>query len=154
MNIRKASKEDIAAIKSLYWELDQDAVRYQPEHFLLLPRPEDFLMQIIEHERSDFLLCEDNGIVIGFALVQIKLAGNISCLKEQKYLYILDFIITASRRNRGFGSKLLEACKQYGKEQQAEFIRLSVFPKNQDGIRFYERNGLTDMMKTMECTLL
>lgn len=153
MDIRRATKDNITAIKNLYWELDQDAVKYQPEHFLLLPRPEDFLMQIIEQENSDFLLCEENGSAIGFALVQIKQAGNISCLKEQKYLYILDFIITATRRSQGFGSKLLEACKQYGKEQQAEFLRLSVFPKNQDGIRFYERNGLSDMMKTMECIL-
>lgn len=32
----------------------------------------------------------------------------------------------------------------------ADFIRTQVFSQNVDGIRFYERNGLREMMKTME----
>jgi N-acetylglutamate synthase-like GNAT family acetyltransferase len=68
MNIRTADKNDIAAIRQLYFELDQDAVMYQPEHFVLFPRPEEFLAKIIEDEKSDILVCDEDGSVIGFTL--------------------------------------------------------------------------------------
>ena len=38
--IRKARKEDIEALERLYAELEEDAVRYQPEHFVLSERGE------------------------------------------------------------------------------------------------------------------
>ena len=34
------------------------------------------------------------------------------------------------------------------------FIRTQVFPGNVDGMRFYERNGFCEMMKTIECQTL
>ena len=35
----------------------------------------------------------------------------------------------------------------------ADFIRTEVFPQNIAGMRFYERNGFCEMMKTIECQL-
>lgn len=36
------------------------------------------------------------------------------------------------------------------KRRGADFIRTEVFPQNIDGMRFYERNGFYEMMKTIE----
>jgi hypothetical protein len=41
-----------------------------------------------------------------------------------------------------------------GKEHKVDFIRTQVFPGNVDGMRFYERNGFCEMMKTIECQSL
>jgi ribosomal protein S18 acetylase RimI-like enzyme len=48
----------------------------------------------------------------------------------------------------------MRAAKDYGKENGADFIRTQVFPGNVDGMRFYERNGFCEMMKTIECQSL
>ena len=45
----------------------------------------------------------------------------------------------------------MNASKEYGKKRGADFIRTQVFPQNADGIRFYEKNGFREMMKTIEC---
>lgn len=57
----------------------------------------------------------------------------------------------ASERSNGIGTFLMNASKKYGKKRGADFIRTQVFPQNADGIRFYEKNGFREMMKTIEC---
>ena len=52
------------------------------------------------------------------------------------------------------GTQLVKEAKAYGKAHGADFIRTQVFPGNVDGMRFYERNGFCEMMKTIECQTL
>ena len=40
--IRKATNNDIAALRELYLALEEDVVRYQPEHFVVGERTEEF----------------------------------------------------------------------------------------------------------------
>lgn len=153
MLIREANIEDISEIKNLYWELDKDAVFYQPSQFVLADRPDDFLINTINSEKSDILIIENEGRIIGFSLLQEKETPKISCLREKKFVYILDFMISENYRNNGYGSLLLESSKEWGKKRGLDFLRLSVFEDNQKGIDFYKRNELIATMKTMECEL-
>ncbi|ULQ61216.1 GNAT family N-acetyltransferase [Brucepastera parasyntrophica] len=68
-----------------------------------------------------------------------------------KYTYIQDFIITRKYRNKGYGTKLFEKSKQWAKEHNTKYIRLSVIPENNTGKIFYEKNGMEEQMITMEC---
>ncbi|MDF2588528.1 MAG: GCN5-related N-acetyltransferase [Anaerocolumna sp.] len=151
MNIRTANYLDIDGLKFLNKELDSDAVLYQPEHFVMSDRTDDYFINLIDNEHTDILIAEENDELLGFALLYIQKSKNISCLKPQSNLYIGDLCVTKKKRNCGVGTKLINACKAYGKKQGLDFIRLQVFPLNQDGIRFYERNGFKEMMKTLEC---
>lgn len=153
MVIRKAAKDDIDAIKKLYWLLDTDAVNFQPEHFVRAERSEDFILSIIENDKSDFLTIEEDNEVIGFSFIKQNETASISCLKKQQYAYIQDFVIAEAYRDRGYGSKLLEASKDWSRQRGLEFLKLSVFPQNEKGITFYERHGLKETMRTMECDL-
>lgn len=122
MLIRKATMDDIEALRVLYLELEQDGVKYQPEHF-----------------------------VIGFSHVMILKQKNVACLKPQTVVYIQDLDVIAEMRSQGIGSLLMKASKEYGINHGADFIRTQVFPQNTDGLRFYEKNGFCEMMKTIEC---
>jgi ribosomal protein S18 acetylase RimI-like enzyme len=153
MIIRTATQKDLQAIKELYSLLDADAVYYQPEHFLKNERPEEFILNIIQNDKSDFLLIEEDNHVIGFSLIQEKAAADISCLKQEHYAYLLDLVIAEEYRSRGYGASLMRASKEWGRERKLDFLRLSVFPENDRGIKFYENQGLKETMKTMECRL-
>ena len=65
-------------------------------------------------------------------------------------MYIQDLDVLESERNKGIGTLLIKVCKEYGKKRGADFIRTQVFPQNIDGIRFYERNGFCEIMRTIE----
>lgn len=153
MEIRCAAITDIDRIKELFWELDSDAIKAQPEHFQRGERTVEYLSDLINDVKSDFLLAIMDSNVIGFSLLFEKEVKGMSLLTPCKYTYIQDFIITKIYRNKGYGTKLLEASKQWAEDHDSEYLRLSVIPNNSDAILFYEHNGMAEQMITMECPL-
>lgn len=153
--IRTMKKEDFEALEKLYTELEEDAVLYQPEHFVLSKKGErsQQLKQILDSENQIMFVAEENGVVIGFAHVLFARAKEVSCLKPQSNIYLQDLVVTKKCRSQGTGTLLLNAAKQYGREKGADFFRTQVFPQNKDGLRFYERNGFSIKMFTIESDL-
>lgn len=151
MLIRTAEMKDIEQLRKLYSELEADGVKYQPEHFVTGYRTDEFFRDIFESETEDILIAELNGNVVGFSHVMILEQKKVACLKPQTVVYIQDLDVSEKHRNNGIGTLLMDASKEYGKKRGADFIRTQVFPQNTDGIRFYERNGFCEMMKTIEC---
>ena len=98
-------------------------------------------------------MVDADGTVIGFSHVIILKQKNIACLKPETAIYIQDLDVLECERNKGIGTLLIKASKEYGKTKGADFIRTQVFPQNVDGMRFYERNGFCEMMKTIESQL-
>ena len=151
MLIRKATMDDIEALRVLYLELEQDGVKYQPEHFVIGYRDDIFFEKIFNSENQDILVAETESKVVGFSHVMILKQKNVACLKPQTVVYIQDLDVIKEMRNQGIGSLIMKASKEYGITHGADFIRTQVFPQNTDGLRFYEKNGFCEMMKTIEC---
>lgn len=153
MLIRKATMDDVEALRVLYLELEQDGVKYQPEHFVIGYRDDKFFEKILESENQDILVAEIDSKVVGFSHVMILKQKNVACLKPQTAAYIQDLDVIAEMRGQGIGSLLMKASKEYGIVHGADFIRTQVFPQNVEGMKFYEKNGFCEMMKTIECQL-
>ena len=154
--IRKAKIEDAAAIEALYTELEKDAVMYQCEHFVLSPSGARSrqLEEILKNENQVMLVAVDESdFVIGFANVVFMGVKAFSCLKPQTNIYLQDLVVSGDYRNRGIGTLLLNEAKKYGTEKGADFFRTQVFPMNKAGLRFYERNGFSIKMITIEAPL-
>lgn len=154
MEIRMATMADADALRALYLELERDAVRYQPEHFVIGTREDAFFRGVLESPAQDILVADDGGAVVGFVHVMILPQKKISCLKPQTAVYLQDLCVREDRRGGGIGTELIRAAKAYGAAHGADFIRTQVFPGNADGLRFYQRNGFCEMMKTIECQRL
>ena len=152
--IRKATADDIDALRGLYLALEEDGVRYQPEHFVIGERTEEFFQNIFDSDTQDILVADIDGLAVGFVHVMILQQKKVSCLKPQTVVYMQDLCVREDMRNNKIGAKLVRAAKDYGKEHKTDFIRTQVFPGNVDGMRFYERNGFCEMMKTIECQSL
>lgn len=151
MVIRNAEMKDIEDLRILYLELEKDGVKYQPEHFVVGYRSEKFFEEIFMSKNQEILVAEIDSKVVGFSHVMILEQKSISCLKPQIVVYIQDLNVLEEKRGQGIGTMLMNASKEYGKKHGADFIRTQVFPQNIDGMRFYERNGFCEMMKTIEC---
>lgn len=152
--IRKATNHDIGALRGLYLALEEDGVRYQPEHFVIGERTTEFFQSIFDSDHQDILVADMDGTAIGFVHVVILQQKKVSCLKPQSLVYLQDLCVREDMRNHGIGAVLIRAAKEYGKAHKVDFIRTQVFPGNVDGMRFYERNGFSEMMKTIECQSL
>lgn len=153
MHIRVANMGDIWQLRRLYLELETDGVKYQPEHFIVGYRSDEFFDSVFQNDDQDILVADADGTVIGFSHVMLLKQKNISCLKPQTAVYIQDLDVLECERNKGIGTLLVKASREYGKRRGADFIRTQVFPQNIDGMRFYEKNGFCEMMKTIESQL-
>ena len=154
MIIRKATNDDKTELRKLYLALEEDGVRYQPEHFVIGERTDEFFQSIFDAYNQDILVADIDGVAVGFVHVMILQQKKVSCLKPQSVVYMQDLCVREDMRNNRIGAKLVRAAKDYGKEHGVDFIRTQVFPGNVDGMRFYERNGFCEMMKTIECQSL
>ena len=153
MLIRRAGIDDVEQLRLLYQELEEDGVRYQPEHFVVGERSNEFFQSVFESADQDILVAEEDGKILGFSHVMILEQKKVACLKPETLVYIQDLDVLESRRSQGIGTLLMEASKRYGKEHGVDFIRTQVFPQNIDGMRFHEKNGFREMMKTIESSL-
>ena len=153
MYYRKATIEDIDAINELFYELDTGAIDIQPEHFQRGIRSFEYLSEIINDEKSDFLLAVLDSSIIGFSLLFEKETPKINLLVPCKYAYIQDFVVKEDFRNKGVGAALMEQSKQWAVERNMDYIRLSVLPQNNNAQRFYRNQGMYEQMITMECSL-
>ncbi len=151
--IRKANEADIEALKILYRELEADGVRFQPEHFIAGNREADFFNAVFRSDNQDILVAEMDGKVVGFAHVMLLEQKKVPCLKPEKVVYLQDLDVAEELRSNGIGAELIEACKEYGRAGGADFMRTQVFPQNIRGMRFYERQGFSEKMKTIETYL-
>ena len=153
MITRIADRDDIKAMQTLYFELENDAVRFQPEHFVHGNRDEAFFGMIFDSDDQDFIVAEQDGKIVGFAHLMILKQKKVPCLKPETVVYLQDLDVTEELRSQGIGTMLINACKDYGKAKGADFMRTQVFPQNTRGMKFYERAGFSEKMKTLETYL-
>jgi len=153
MIFRKATINDIDKINELFYELDTDAIVAQPKHFQRGSRSFEYLSGLINDENSDFILAVIDDDIIGFSLIFEKATPNINLLVPCKFAYIQDFVVTESYRNKGIGTALMDQSKQWAKDRNLDYLRLSVLYENKNAQRFYKRHGLYEQMITLECSL-
>ena len=136
--IRPAAEEDIPAIIALYRQLDSAMVALQPEFFCEAPREVDEIRKAVRADDADFLLAEQDGTAVGFALVYY--AGwtpAFSCVLPHRYACLGDLIVDAGVRGQGIGSQLLAAAKRWARNRRLEYLELQVLAQNEGAQHLY-----------------
>ena len=113
--IRKATNDDKTELRKLYLALEEDGVRYQPEHFVIGERTDEFFQSIFDADNQDILVADIDGVAVGFVHVMILQQKKVSCLKPQSVVYMQDLCVREDMRNNGIGARLVRAAKNYGK---------------------------------------
>ena len=143
--IRPAAEEDIPAIIALYRQLDSAMVALQPEFFCEAPREVDEIRKAVRADDADFLLAEQDGTAVGFALVYY--AGwtpAFSCVLPHRYACLGDLIVDAGVRGQG---------KRWARNRRLEYLELQVLAQNEGAQHLYESQDFVEATKVMRCML-
>ena len=154
ITIRPAGEGDIPAVVALYRQLDQALVDLQPEFFCVAPREDEFVRQAVKAADADYLLAEEEGAVVGFALVNY--AGwtpEFSCVLPHRYACLADLVVDEAHRQQGIGSTLLGAAKRWARDRRLEYLELSVLSQNAPAIALYESYDFVEATRVMRCML-
>ena len=151
--IRKATVDDIPAISELYREQFREMAKMIPDFIKEGDQSVEFLEKTISSDDSDILVYENDGIVVGFILLQAKERPVFDFMLPGKYCYIMDIIVTEAHRNKGFGTGLMNSAKDWANEQNCSFINLDVLVNNHGAIKLYENLGFIPKAQEMYCKL-
>jgi GNAT superfamily N-acetyltransferase len=133
MNIRKGTKEDMAAVLRLITEL---AV-FERE-------PDAVVVTVEDLQRDGFsstplfhtFIAEHDGQIVGMALYYYRYSTW-----KGKTIHLEDLIVTEKMRGTGLGSKLYSEIMRQGKRDNVRRIEWNVLDWNTPAIDFYEKSG-------------
>ena len=151
--IRKAVLDDIPAISELYREQFREMSKLIPDFIKEGDQSIEFLEKSISNNESDILVYENDGIIVGFILLQAKVRPDFDFMLPGKFCYIMDIIVTEKERNKGFGTALMNSAKDWAKERDCSFINLDVLANNHGAIALYEKLGFMPKAQEMYCKL-
>ena len=151
--IKKATNNDTPAIAELYREQFKEMAKLIPDFIKEGNQSTEFIENTIANEESDILVYENDGVVVGFILLQAKTRPDFSFMLSGKYCYIMDIIVTENHRGKGFGTALMNAAKDWAKERDCNFINLDVLVNNPYAIKLYEKLGFSPKAQEMYCKL-
>ncbi|MBQ0268394.1 N-acetyltransferase family protein [Providencia huaxiensis] len=151
--IREAIKSDIDSILSLYQILFSEMALLDPERLQPAEQAREFIENAIIDDKFYLLVAEFNGEIKGFCIAQQQVADPYSCIVPRNFGYIFDLVVDPNFRGEKAGQKLLDGIKVWAKSRQFSHLELSVLAQNHKAIKFYEREGLTEISRTMGITL-
>lgn len=151
--IRKATYKDIPAISELYREQFREMAKLIPDFIKEGNQSKEFLEKTITNDDSDILVYENDGVIVGFILLQAKTRPDFEFMLPGKYCYIMDILVTEMHRGKGFGTALMNAAKNWAKEKECTFINLDVLANNPGAIKLYEELGFIPKAQEMYCKL-
>lgn len=151
--IRKAKKEDLSAILALYQILFAEMAKFDRERLQAAEQSREFVENAIEDNKFHLLVVDHEGEIKGFCIAQKQTADPYSCIVPRDFGYIFDLVISPDFRGEKAGKQLLDGMKEWAKLQKFSHLELSVLAQNHQAIKFYEREGLAEVSRTMGIAL-
>lgn len=149
MKIRAARETDLECIGELYQVLFYEMALYQPESFSPAVQSREFLLSVIRGRDADILVAEEEGQVVGFALILLQETPLCSHLIPHRYAYLMDLLVEPGSRSRGAGAGLLDAARNWTVERELDYLELNVLSENIRAYALYRREGFQDARITM-----
>ncbi|MHA2219154.1 MAG: GNAT family N-acetyltransferase, partial [Candidatus Hodarchaeales archaeon] len=111
---------------------------------------EKWLVSILNGEDIYLVVSEYEGKIVGAILYKIGNNPEDIIIKERKYGYIEEMIVSKSFRGKGIGKKLLDYVVNDFKAKNLKEIEIDVWEKNEIGLRFYEEQGFKTIRRRMK----
>lgn len=130
MQIIPATAQEMEAVYSLICQLEEQVL--PPADF------ERIYLQNLQNPAVCYLLCQDQGEVLGFCSLHIQgllhHAGKVAEVQE--------LVLCPQARGAGAGRALMEAAKQKARQEGCLQIEVCCSLRRQDAHQFYEHIGL------------
>ena len=153
MEIRTATLNDIEQICLLYNEFFAYNNKLQPEYCKAVKENGDYPKSVIADEKSDIIVSVEDNNILGFIHIREDQTPPYDSVVQHNFAVIIDFIVTASCREKGVGAKLMDEAKKWTKTRKLDYIELFVLNNAIEANRFYEKNDFVTVSHTMRRVL-
>ncbi|WP_061996613.1 GNAT family N-acetyltransferase [Clostridium sp. ATCC 25772] len=154
--IRKATKNDYLEVNALMSELHGLHVDGRPDIYVKVDSPlvKDYYNILLESGLYEvFVLEEDESILVGYTILEIKESSSRMEFVEKKFAYMNDLCIKKEYRGNGLGKILFNVAVEFAKKVNGETLELGVWNFNESAIKFYKHMGMSVRNIRMELKL-
>lgn len=154
--VRPAVAADEPSLRHLYDEFHAFHARRIPDR-LLVPSSAaaehgsftTAIHEILAADDATLLVAEMDGIVIGFAQIDMREDEASQYKPGRRYGHLQSLAVTEASRRRGVGALLLRDAEHWARERGATEIRSDVWEFAGGPIRFYEQAGYQTLRRTL-----
>jgi diamine N-acetyltransferase len=157
ITIRPAILEDYDAVCTLFERVDQlhaDALPDLFQHSDGPARSQEWFAQIGASEDASMFVAEQQGILIGMVLCDVRSSPAFPLFVPRRYVHISELVVHESFQRQGIGRFLMQRVHQWAQEQGMTDVELDVYEFNTPARTLYEHLGYETMRRTMWHRLL
>ena len=153
MEVRVATKNDVEPLCTLLTEFFAYNANLQPMYCNAAIEDGKYPTSIIESDDSDFIIAVSGGKLIGFIHIVKMETPPYNSIVPYNYAEIIAFMVTASFREQGVGTRLLDFAKLWSKDQNLEYIELVSLINATEANLFYDKNKFSTMSQVKRLEL-
>lgn len=141
MRIRDMKISDYNYVDKLMQQVHSLHVENRPDLYVEIEHPYSIseFKKIVENKDIISVLAEDDGEILGVAIVTIR---NKSGMVKKKIAYMDDLCVDERFRGQGVGKELFSFVSNMAKKKGAERLDLMVWSFNEKALIFYEELGM------------
>ena len=139
MEIRVATANDVEGLCPLLTEFFAYNAKLQPRYCNAAVEDGEYPKGVIESVDSDFLVAKVDGDIVGFIHINKMKTPPYSAVASHDYAEIIAFMVTASHREKGVGSKLIDFAKTWSFERNLDYIELFSLVNANEANEFYDK---------------
>ena len=153
--VRFAKREDLERVNELRKQVNDLHVAGKPEVFKpgFSEELKAYVYDIFEDPRKKIVVCEADGVICGFAVLNHMTRPENPFMYERDFLDIDEFCVDEAFRRRGFATDMIRFIREYAKDEGIGRIELNMWEFNRDALAFYEAAGFKTYRRYMELFL-
>lgn len=150
--IRFARKEDYEAINALRAPVCALHSNGYPALFkpVFAKDHQERVLKMMEDPEQDVLVAEENGQLLGFAMVEYIKREETNSIYAVHEAHIVEIGVDETSQGKGIGTALIQAVKDAAKVRGCRSVQLDVWEFNKSALRFYEKLGFVTLRRKME----
>lgn len=153
--VRFARKEDYEAINALRAPVCALHSNGYPALFkpVFAKDHQERVLKMMEDPEQDVLVAEENGQLLGFAMVEYIKREETNSIYAVHEAHIVEIGADETSQGKGIGTALIQAVKDAAKVRGCRSVQLDVWEFNKSALRFYEKLGFVTLRRKMEQVL-
>ena len=155
VTLRRARHEDWPGVQALLREIDELHAALAPSFFRSAPRAEMDWRRLLAYAHAAVFVSAEATLhpVVGLIVVRLYDTPAEQYMQPRRRGHVETVVVTARRRRRGIGRRLLEAASDWARRQGAVEMVLTTWAGNEAADAFYERLGYRVLSSVLHAPL-
>ena len=151
MVIRKAKVDDLDKINIIRKQVNDLHVEGEPKIFKagFGENMQKYLLNFIGGENRDVIVCEEQGEILGYAMLEVIIKEETDYRYELKFLEVGELGVLENQKGKGVGSKIMESVYEYARSLNISEVQLNMWEFNENALNFYNKQGFETYRRHM-----